>query len=192
MRPTPLAKLLSSSEPSSPGRSDVKELKEYQVILEKAHLGKKKPSGGPKRPQLIGILGEQALIGNSPNDAKWYAVDAKLPGGYKLLEIHLNSVVLEKDGKKQTVAMFPELGAKPAPAAPQPPEKEELPRPPGPRAEEALAEQPPSTGAGDESPSVDEETPEEEEEIRARMEEVEKRAREGRRERIERRFRRRR
>ena len=147
---------------ASPGRPDVKELKEYQIILEKAHLGKE-TSSAPKQPQLFGILGESALMGNSPKDIKPYAVGAQLPGGFKLLEMHLNSVVIEKDGKKQTIVLFPELGAKPGPPAPQPPAGQEPPRPPEP-------EQPPTASEGDETKStpVGEERPEDEEEIRAR------------------------
>ena len=153
----------SLSQEDSPGRSDVKELEKYQAVVEKGLFGKKEPP--PGIPKLFGILGEFALLGNSANDAKRYEVGAQLPGNAKLVEIHLNSVVLEKDGKKQTITLFPELGAKTEPP----------PGPPGPgRApEDRRPERPPEAGAAVEGgvPETHQETPPDEEEARARMRE---------------------
>ena len=102
---------------AAPEREEAKELEAYKTIAEKGHFGKKKP---PPKPQLFGILGEFAFMGNSPQDAKPYAIGAQFPSGEKLVEIHLNSVVLEKDGKRQTLKVFPDIGDKVTPSAPGP------------------------------------------------------------------------
>ncbi len=103
-------------------REEAKSLEEYQVIAEKGHFGKLEKKKEPPKPKLFGVLGEFAFIGNSAQDAKPYAIGAEVPGGAKLLEIHPNSVVLEKDGKRQTLAVFPELTGGKAEGQPGPPE----------------------------------------------------------------------
>lgn len=107
--------------PAAAQRVPGKDLKDYQKITETGHLGSKKK---PKSAQLFGILGEVALIGSSPADAKPFAVGAQVPGGEKLVEIRLNEVVLEKDGKRRTVTLFdPNLPTKPGrphPTSPTP------------------------------------------------------------------------
>lgn len=57
-------------------------------------------------------MGNSALLGVSPKDAKRYEVGADLPQGGKLLEIGTDNVVLEVQGKKQTITVFPELKMK--------------------------------------------------------------------------------
>jgi hypothetical protein len=137
----------SQLQPASQGRSDVKAQEEYKPLIEKGHFGKKKEEP-PKPPQLFGILGNVALLGNSPDDAKPYEVGAGLPDGSKLAEIHLNSVVTEKDGEKKTIVLFPELGVKaqepprPAGPPPRPPDQKPEKKPPeaGGAAEQATPE----------------------------------------------------
>ncbi len=151
-------------------RSDVKDLEQYKPIIEKYHLGKKKKP--PGLPKLFGILGESALFGNSPKDIKPYAVDAELPGGWKLVEISLGSVELEKDGEKKTITVFPELAAKPGPPVPQPPPGKAPPTakapPPEAKPAEARVERPPEPGGEAGLPAPDEGIAIESGEIRAR------------------------
>ena len=152
-------------------RSDVRDLEQYQAIVEKQHFGKKKPP--PGLPTFFGILGESALFGSSPKDIKPYAVDAELPGGWKLVEIRLNSVELEKDGETKTMTVFPELGAEPGPPVPQPSPGEAPAGPPVQVAGQEQAEEPSEAGDGDEvePPAISEQKPADAEEIRARMRE---------------------
>ena len=100
-----------------PDREGVEKPEHYKAIAEKGSLGKQKPQAA--KPQLFGILGDFAFMGNSPQDAKPYAIGAQFPGGEKLVEIHLNSVVIEKDGKRETLNVFPALGET-APGGPGP------------------------------------------------------------------------
>jgi len=166
----------SLSRPASTGRMDVKGLDHYSPILEKGHLGKKKPPPGP--PQLFGILGECALMGSSPNDVKAYTVGADLPGGAKLVEIALDSVVLEKDGNKQTIVLFPPLGAK---GGAPPPGRG---RPQGPPREPTESEGPGETrpdepeGREFERPDMPAEPPSSGEEVKRRIEKARMKARE--------------
>jgi len=140
----------SQWERASPGRSNVKGPEEYKPLLEQGLFGKKKELNPP---ELYGILGKLALMGNSPDDAKPYEVGAGLPDGSKLVEILLASVVIEKDGKKQTIVLFPELGTK-AESPPGPPQ-------PQPSPDQKPAETPPEAGAATQhgTPGVDKEKP---------------------------------
>jgi hypothetical protein len=152
----------SQWERASPVRSNVKGPDEYKPLLEKGHFGKRK-EGPPKPPALFGILGKVALLGNSPDDAKPYEVGAGLPDGSKLVEILLASVVIEKDGKKQTIVLFPELGTKAEPPA-GPPQ-------PQPSPDQKPAETPPAAGAAAQpgTPGVDKEKPPDQQETGPQM-----------------------
>jgi len=120
-----------------PKREEAKKLEAYKIIAEKGHFGRKKLAPGP---QLFGILGEFAFMGNTPQNAKPYAVGAQFPSGEKLVKIHLNSVVLEKDGKRRTLKVFPDIGDKVRPGAPVP----RVPAGPAEPAAPSLAEKPPA------------------------------------------------
>jgi len=136
---------------ATPQRAEAPDLEQYKAIAEKGLFGKAKQKKGPGVPRLFGVLGEFALLGNSPGDSKPYALGAEVAGGHKLVEIHLDSVVLEKDGKKLTLKVFPDskVGAAPKEAKPpaetgggQPGE-----RPPDGRTEEKPAGPPIGGGA---------------------------------------------
>ena len=150
-----------------PEREQARDLEEYKAIAEKGFPGKQKEKKA--EPKLIGILGDVALLGSSPEDAKPYALGAKV-SEYEVVEIRLNSVVLEKDGKKLTLKVFPD--GKPE----QPPEKQERPapeKPPEPSRPEGEPEEPgkrTDTDAGSDTPSSEELTP-----TRKRVEERRKR-----------------
>ncbi len=119
-------------------RSGVEPVEEYGVIKDNEHFGKQKP---PPKPQLFGVLGDTALIGTSPNDIKPYEAGAGLPGEMKLVEILGDSVVVEdKDGKKQTLTVFPPLGAPGGPGQGPPP------RQPGPSGGKERPAGPPEAG----------------------------------------------
>jgi hypothetical protein len=66
--------------------------------------------GKPPKPQLFGILGDSALIGQSQGNADFFVVGADLPGGFKLVEVQANAVVIERDGSKETLTLFGDLG----------------------------------------------------------------------------------
>lgn len=105
-------RVIEASVESKPAvsREEVSDVKEYEVLTEKGHFGKKQ---SPPKLRLFGVLGDSALIGQSDRDAKPYSEGAKLPDGSKLVEIKLDSVVVEKDEKKQTMEVFanvPEQG----------------------------------------------------------------------------------
>ncbi len=113
--------------------------KEQLKKLAEQGLFGKKPA--PPQPQLFGILGDSAMMGNNANSAKLYAVDAKLPDGSKLVELQENAVVVERDGKRKTIKLFPELNAPsgphpavgPHPSAVAAPPPGASPPPPGPQ-----------------------------------------------------------
>ena len=84
-------------------REEVADLKEYEVLTEKGHFGKKQK---PPQLRLFGVLGDSALLGQSDRDAKPYSEGASLPGGGKLVEVKFDSVIVEKDGKKKTMEVF--------------------------------------------------------------------------------------
>ena len=117
---------------ANPQREGVPDVEGYKAIAQKGHFGK---APRPKL-QLFGILAESAILGTSPQDAKLYAVEAKLPGDCKLLEILPNSVVIEADGKKESLTLFPPFSEA---TPPQPPKAD------GPAAP-AEAEKPGGTG----------------------------------------------
>ena len=60
-------------------------------------------------PQLFGILGQFAYLGPSLDQAEPYATGAELPGGFKLVEIGAGSVVIEREGERETLNVFPAL-----------------------------------------------------------------------------------
>jgi len=81
-------------------------LTHYNAILEKGVLGIP-PQEQP--PQLFGVLGNVALIGGSPEQVQEFSEGAELPNGEKIVRIGVESVDLEKDGKKRTLTVFPEM-----------------------------------------------------------------------------------
>ena len=101
--------------PNSPARDEAPSLEDYAAIASEGHFGKKKQ---PK-PQLLGIFGDEALVGGSPKDAKWQGIGAKLPGGYELTEISPNAIVITKDDETKTLHVWPqEEGGPPSPVPP--------------------------------------------------------------------------
>ncbi|MBI5093042.1 MAG: hypothetical protein HZB26_11465 [Candidatus Hydrogenedentes bacterium] len=108
----------------APERTERKALNEYDPIMDKGLLGKRDKGGsGPGSASAVnvfGILGSKALLGASANDAKLYSVGADIPGGEKLVEIGNAEVVLEKDGKRRTVKVFPTSPSTPPAASPVP------------------------------------------------------------------------
>jgi len=91
-------------------RERPKELKDYDEILKKGILGK---IPGKSSPKLFGIFFDAALFGSSAKAAKPFKVGGTIPGGEKIIEIGVNKVVLEKDGKKRTLQVFGKGGAGP-------------------------------------------------------------------------------
>jgi hypothetical protein len=116
-------------EREMPDRLDAPDLKEYESITAGGHFGKDKP---PPQPKLFGVLGEYALLGSAPEKADLHKVGAKLPGDYVLTEIGADHVVLEKDGKKQTLKLFGD----PMPTHPSGPPPDAQKGGPGPGAKE--------------------------------------------------------
>jgi len=110
---------LEQAKEELPKRADAGELKEYDPITEHGILG---TVSKPPPEKLWGIMGESVLFGASPDKAKFYKVGDKLPTGEKIVEIGCGEIVLEKDGKRRTESVFPELkepakpGERPAPA----------------------------------------------------------------------------
>jgi len=90
--------------PADPKEDDKEQLKK---LTEKGLFGKKP---APPQPKLFGILGASAMMGNDAKGAKLYEVDASLPDGSKLVEVQANAVVVERDGKRKTILLFPALG----------------------------------------------------------------------------------
>jgi len=129
---------------AQPTREESRKVEDYEPIMGKGIFGKKRP---PPAPKLFGLLDGSALMGGDPNKARLYELDADLPGGFKLVEISFNSVVVEREDKRETISLFPGLTDKvDAPRRP--------PRGRGPRraepaarpAEAAQAEEPPQEG----------------------------------------------
>lgn len=102
-----LAEYLRSTS-GAPKRKETKTLEAYDAILEKGVIGRKVEARPPKMV-LLGIMGNSALLGMSPKDAKMYEVGADLPQGGKLIEIGTDKVVVEVQGKQTTITVFPEL-----------------------------------------------------------------------------------
>ena len=122
--------LAADGEGSAPpkGRAVADDIEEYLALAKRANFGKEKP---PQKPELFGILGQFAYMGPSLDKAEPYAAGAEVSGGFKIVEIGVGSVVIEKDGETETLNVFPGLdeavsGAGPRPRPPQPPR-------PGPR-----------------------------------------------------------
>jgi len=116
--------------PKAVERAEIPAVDDYLPIGHKGHFGKeKKPT-----PKLFGVLGDEALIGMSQKDAKFFSVDAALPGGCKLVEIRPSSVVVEREGEEETLELWPDMN-KPGRARPRRPHP-----PPGPHREQSRAE----------------------------------------------------
>ena len=101
---------LEESNAPPPKRAGNDGAEEYKAMLEKGTFGK---SPGEQPMKVFGILGDSALLGPESNNVKSYGVGAELPEGEKLVEIGPNSVVLEKEGERRTLTVFPELAASP-------------------------------------------------------------------------------
>ena len=104
-----LSKSLESGLAERAEREGSPPFEDYDPILKTALLGKPRKDEPPPPMQPFGILGNEALIGKTPDDAQSYAAGAKLPSGETVVEVGTSSVVLEKDGEKRTVHVFPEL-----------------------------------------------------------------------------------
>lgn len=88
-------------------RDAADKVEQYMVIGQKGHFGQQKQA----EPHLFGILGQEALIGMAANNAKFHGVGAGLSDGWKLTEIGLDSVVIEKEGNKKTLSLWPKMGS---------------------------------------------------------------------------------
>jgi hypothetical protein len=90
-------------------------LAKYKPIIERAMFGKRKDNNGKgkkkKSSSLVcsGIMGNQAIIDN-----KLVKVGATI-GDATLISIHSNKVVIERNGKKQDISIFPDLNSDPGP-----------------------------------------------------------------------------
>lgn len=116
---------LEQATEGPPKRVDIKDVKEYDAIMEQGILGPK-PRSKPSTQKLWGIMGDSVLFGSSAQSAKPYRLGAMLPNGEKIARIGCTDVVLEKDGTERTVCVFTELKQQPQPAgkspsAPSPP-----------------------------------------------------------------------
>jgi len=97
-----------------PQRDVTATFEEYGPILDKGILGARRENKPPPPPQVFGIMGHTALIGTAPDKAKPYEVGGEVPEAGKILRIGATDVVFEKDGKEQTVPVFPDLKSEPA------------------------------------------------------------------------------
>jgi hypothetical protein len=129
-KPDDLAKKKPSPPDRKQNKNPGKEKKEdkYKAIVEKGVFAKKRQT---PPPQLSAIMGDQAIFGS-----KVVGVGAQA-GGWKVVEIGEKLVVIEKDGKKQTLKLFQELKMpdppkpKPTPGKPSgPPDSEDGKKPP--------------------------------------------------------------
>jgi len=106
------------AQSAAPTRGESSKLEDYQSIMGKGVFGKKQP---PPAPKLFGLLDGSALMGEEPNKVRTYELNADLPGGFKLVEIGFNSVVVEREDKRETIRLFPGLTDKvDAPRMPPP------------------------------------------------------------------------
>jgi hypothetical protein len=100
-----LLRSMDAAASESPQRARPDQSETFKPILEKGVLG----MPPPMLPlQLFGVLGETALVGNSPEQVQEYAVGAEVPGGEKLIRIGVEDIELEKEGKKRKLTVFPE------------------------------------------------------------------------------------
>jgi hypothetical protein len=131
-------------------KGDAKSLEKYAVIAKKGILGQP-PSDAAPAPDLkvLGILGNHALMGPNAQGLKPYEIGAELPGGEKLVAIEIDSVVLEKEGKKRTLKVFD-----PANKPPDAPPKPEGGGPPGPQGGPGPQGMPPGMPPGAMPPGV--------------------------------------
>jgi len=108
-------KLLTLKNGAAPDRVKGRPVEEFdRTIMEHGMLGP-----GPLPVRLQGIMGSEALFGDSTDDAQPMKVGDALPDGRKIVEIRSNEVVLEKDGQRQTETVFQQLPQRPMPG-PQP------------------------------------------------------------------------
>ena len=132
---------LTAREAEAADRKDAKSLEDYKPITDKGILGA--APGQPPPQKLFGIMGDMALIGTSPDDAKPYTVGAEI-AGEKLVEVAADYVLLEKDGNQRKELVFPVTKGEPGrvvelPAAGRPsgpPRGEQPPEPASPRGEQ--------------------------------------------------------
>ena len=108
--------------PGDPVKPDqTKRLEDFNLIGENGFLGSPPSKKAPPQ-RLFGIMGDTALLGTEGKNAKPFKVGAAIPGGERIVEILIDRVVLEKEGKKRTVCVFPEIKTEggPAPGGPSP------------------------------------------------------------------------
>jgi len=104
-------KSLTLKNGAAPERVKTKPVEEFdRTIMETGMLG---PAPQPLR--LQGIMGSEALFGASTDDAQPMKAGDALPDGRKIVEIRANEVVVEKDGQRQTEAVFQQLQQQPMP-----------------------------------------------------------------------------
>ncbi len=97
---------LEESNAAAPIRSADDGAETYAAMLQKGTFGK---APGEQPLKVFGILGDSALLGPTAENVKPYEIGAELPQGQKLVELGPNSVVLEKDGERRTLNVFPEF-----------------------------------------------------------------------------------
>ena len=136
-----MGEALEARDASALKRTDVPDLKAYEGIAKLGSLGS---VSGTAR--LVGILGDSALFGTSPSSARPYAAGATVPGVGKIVDIGINTVVVEKDGKERTLKVFPELKMTPPKKPSGPPSR------PGPPPT-AASGKPPASGQSPETPA---------------------------------------
>ncbi len=94
-----------------PGRDAANSLEKYNAILEKGIIGTANKKGAPAA-KLFGIMGSSALLGASADKSKLFSLGDEIPGGEKIVEISANKVVVEKEGNKRTLTVFPDMKKK--------------------------------------------------------------------------------
>ncbi|MFO8008147.1 MAG: hypothetical protein R6V05_10465 [Candidatus Brocadiia bacterium] len=136
---TPLGRAGSSERP------EAEPVEHYSAIFDGGCFGEVRV----EKPRLFGVLGAKALIGQSAERARFHAEGDDLDNDFRLVEVHAGSVVVERDGKRGTLTVWPEGGltaqgvARPRAAAHRRPRRPQPESPPAP-AEEEKPTPPPS------------------------------------------------
>ncbi|MCP4644727.1 MAG: hypothetical protein GY851_30075 [bacterium] len=93
-----------------PERDSGQAVEDFEPLVKKGIFGKGPPQ--PPGMKLFGIIGNEALLGPDPSKAKPVPVGGTAPTGEKVVEVNADSVVVEKDGNKKTLKVFPDFKPK--------------------------------------------------------------------------------